>query len=236
MSTPSASHSPHLRAHLVDRADEPADPERREVDTVEHARRRAARAAGRSAVRDRARPRRTARRARACATSSPDRDRSARTRRRAPAAVRGTRRASTPSTCSNRRRGAPRAAAAGRPCRRRTRAAAAAARAPGRLVRVERAVVRAVVGERTTAEQTLHDLERVDEPVEPLARARHLHAERLVLGLVPARAEPDVEPAAAHAVERRQRLGQHRRRPQRLEQHERPEPHAGNERARAPRA
>ena len=74
-----------------------------------------------------------------------------------------------------------------------------------------RAVVRTVVRERTAAEQTLHDLERVDEPVEPHAGPRHLHAERLVLRFVPARAQPDVEPAAAHAVDRRQRLGEHGR-------------------------
>ena len=61
---------------------------------------------------------------------------------------------------------------------------------------------------------------------ESLARARHLHADRFVLGFVPTRAEPDVESAAAHPVERRERLGEHRRRPQRLAEHERAEPHA----------
>ena len=45
---------------------------------------------------------------------------------------------------------------------------------------------------------------------------------------------PDVEPAAAQAVERSRGLRQHRRRPQRLAEHERPEPHRVRARASAP--
>ena len=55
-----------------------------------------------------------------------------------------------------------------------------------------------------------------------------VHADRLVLRLVPAGAEPDVEAAAAHPIERGERLGEHRRRPQRLAEHERAEPHVGD--------
>src|SRR5207245_11128119 len=55
-------------------------------------------------------------------------------------------------------------------------------RSVGRAVR---AVVRAFVGERAAAEETLDDFERVDETVEPLARTRHLEAERGVRGRVP---------------------------------------------------
>ena len=38
VSTPSASHSRDLFAHLLHRADEPAGPERAEIDAVHHAR------------------------------------------------------------------------------------------------------------------------------------------------------------------------------------------------------
>ena len=74
-----------------------------EIDPAITPRRRLSTPYARSAARGHARPRRTARRGRANATRSPDHDRPARThdprRRRAP----GTRRASTSSTCSNRR-------------------------------------------------------------------------------------------------------------------------------------
>ena len=97
-----------------------------------------------------------------------------------------------------------------------------------------RAVEPAVERERSAAEQTGHDVDRLGQAREALARARHLHADRVVLGLVPTRAETDVEPTTADAVERRERLGEHRRRPQRFAHHERAEADVDDARASAP--
>ena len=102
--------------------------------------------------------------------------------------------------------------------------------------RVASPVVLPVVGARTAVEQTLHDLERVDEAIQTQAGAGHVHAERGVLGFVPAGTHPDVEAAAADAIDRRQRLRQHRRGPQRLERDERAEPNSLHPAARVPRA
>ena len=107
--------------------------------------------------------------------------------RRARRAVRGTRRASTPSTCSSRRqcsatsREQPIALAA-----RRTRAGAAVAPRPAGSPRRAR-VIAAVVVERSAAEQSGDDVDRLTQPIEALTRRRHLHADRVVLGFVPTR-------------------------------------------------
>src|ERR1700730_15478161 len=86
----------------------------------------------RSVARGHVRPHRTGRRGRGTATRLRDRGPPRRTPARAHGVARSTARGSTPSMCSSRRRAAPRGAAAGRPCPRRTRAAAAPAAAAGR--------------------------------------------------------------------------------------------------------
>src|SRR5581483_1705724 len=96
--------------------------------------------------------------------------------------------------------------------------------------RVEHGAVAAVVAtverERLTArrQQTAAHLDRLRETREPVTRAREVDADRVVVGLVPARAETDVDATAADPVERRERLREDRRRAQHLAHHERPEP------------
>jgi hypothetical protein len=89
-------------------------------------------------------------------------------------------------------------------------------------------VIPAVERERTSAEQSADDVDRLGQAGEPLAGRRERQADGFVLGLVPSGAEPDVEPAAADAIERGQRLGEHGRRPQRLTRHERAEAGPGH--------
>ena len=225
---PEVAPSRQLLPDLLGRAHEPALP-----PIVRGPFRRARRAgrspaSARSGGADRPRPRRRARRGRATATRSPGRARRRRTPAPAPRAAPGRRRASTPSRCSSRRRGRPRPAAPGRPCPPRT----AAAGAPGaRAGRPPRARARwyapaNVCGSPPMRPPTTSSASRRRSTRAPGGGIGH--ADRLVVGLVPARAETDVETAARDPVERGERLGEHRRGAQRLEQHQRAEAHAGD--------
>src|SRR5205823_10788617 len=84
-------------------------------------------------------------------------------------------------------------------------------------------VVAAVEREWPSPEQTADDLDRLGEPGQPLTRWRESQPDSLVLGRVPAGAEAHVEPTAADAVERGERFGEHRRRPERLTRDQRAE-------------
>src|SRR5690349_11383873 len=64
------------------------------------------------------------------------------------------------------------------------------------------------------------DVDRLAHPGQPDARRRELHADGRVLRLVPPRAHPDVDAPAGDAVQGGERLREHRRRPQRLAEHE----------------
>ncbi len=83
-------------------------------------------------------------------------------------------------------------------------------------------------GERigAAAQQIRDDVERFAEPLEPDARARQRHTDRVVFRFVPSRAEPDVDTAATDAIECRKRFGRDRRRAERLAQHQCAEPDA----------
>jgi hypothetical protein len=76
----------------------------------------------------------------------------------------------------------------------------------------------ALAGEKTT-----DDRERLLEPRRAFAER---DAERAELGLVPAGADPEHEPAAAHLVDRRRHPGEHPRRVERGARHQRAEPDA----------
>ena len=72
-------------------------------------------------------------------------------------------------------------------------------------------VVLAGERERTLAEAALEDRDRLGEPGLADADRVERQADRVVLGLVPAGADRDVEPAVGQDVERRQVLGEDRR-------------------------
>ncbi len=71
----------------------------------------------------------------------------------------------------------------------------------GQVDRVERAVMLPVEREGPAGEHPFDDLDGFGQPLDPFARRRQFHSERLVLGRVPAGAEPDVEAAVADTVE-----------------------------------
>src|SRR5256885_10496827 len=89
-------------------------------------------------------------------------------------------------------------------------------------------VIAAFEREWPSAEQTADDVDRLGEPGQPFTRRREGQAYGLVLGCIPAGAETHVEPAAADAVERGERFGEHGCRPQRLARDERAEPGTGD--------
>ena len=69
---------------------------------------------------------------------------------------------------------------------------------------VLRVVEAAARGRRRRRGACSHQLDRLVEPVQPLAEARaELDPEGRVLGLEPGAADPEVHAAAAHVVERR---------------------------------
>ena len=75
--------------------------------------------------------------------------------------------------------------------------------------------------ERSVGEQPAEDGDRLGHPLDPHARRVELQADRPVLGLVPAGPDPDVEPAVAEDVERREVLGHDGRVAQVVVEHER---------------
>ena len=70
------------------------------------------------------------------------------------------------------------------------------------------AVVRAGERERRAGPRAVHDLELLGEPVHALAQRREREAVGAVLGLVPARAEAELDAPAGHVVGGRDDLGQ----------------------------
>ena len=234
VSTPSVVPARDLLADLVDRADQPAPAPLVEGRPVEHAGRRrrpepleaplevALVLAAQRVEPERAPHRRRiapdARRTRASSTSS---------RSRYASGVHAQH-VFQPSACSATSREQPVALAADEDRRR-----AAAAPPAARCARRPRggSAPSNVHGPPPSSPRTTSTASRSRASRSP--GRRHRHADRLVLGLVPARAEADVEPAAADAVERGERLREHRRRPQRLAEHERAEPRPRHDAARS---
>jgi hypothetical protein len=102
------------------------------------------------------------------------------------------------------------------------------------VVRLVRPVVRALERRRGPGEHGTADLQRLLQPVEPLAGGREVEPQSVVLDVVPGGADTQDRPAAADDVERRDDLGQVRRVPVRHAGDQGAEPHrrgAGRQRA-----
>jgi hypothetical protein len=87
----------------------------------------------------------------------------------------------------------------------------------GQRWRVGDLVILAVKGERGPGRgrpQAGDDRELLLEPVEPLGQRRERHAVGRVLGVEPARAQAELDPAAAHLVDLRDGDGQRPRQPE----------------------
>src|SRR5262249_15596663 len=74
--------------------------------------------------------------------------------------------------------------------------------------RIPQSVIAAVERARVLARHQVHALDRFLEPDYPLSRLRKVAAEHRLLGLVPARSESDLEPAAGDVIDRHGHLGQ----------------------------